>query len=87
MRAIRAGVEGESAGSRRSSVRSIQSLILSDSATPWTAACQASLSVTNSQSLLKLMSIESVMPSSHLILCQMTDNIHLLSEKLRQHEI
>ena len=37
--------------------------------TPWTAACQASLSITNSQSLLKLMSIESVMPSSHLILC------------------
>ena len=38
-------------------------------ATPWTAARQASLSLTNSQSLLKLMSIESVMPSSHLILC------------------
>ena len=38
-------------------------------ATPWTAACQVSLSVTNSQSLLKLMSIESVMPSNHLILC------------------
>ena len=37
--------------------------------TPWTAACQVSLSITNSQSLLKLMSIESVMPSSHLILC------------------
>ena len=37
-------------------------------ATPWTAAHQASLSITNSQSLLKLMSIESVMPSSHLIL-------------------
>ena len=37
--------------------------------TPWTAARQASMSVTNSQSLLKLMSIESVMPSSHLILC------------------
>ena len=38
-------------------------------ATPWTAACQASLSITNSQSLLKLMSIELVMPSNHLILC------------------
>ena len=38
-------------------------------ATPWIAACQASLSITNSQSLLKLMSIESVMPSNHLILC------------------
>ena len=37
-------------------------------ATPWTAACQASLSITNSQSLLKLISVESVMPSSHLIL-------------------
>ena len=36
---------------------------------PWTAACQASLSITNSRSLLKLMSIESVMPSNHLILC------------------
>ena len=38
-------------------------------ATPWTAACQASLSITNSQSLLKLMSIELVIPSNHLILC------------------
>ena len=38
-------------------------------ATPWTAACQASLSITNSQSLLKLMSIASVMPSNYLILC------------------
>ena len=37
--------------------------------TPWTAAPQASLSITNSQSLLKLMSIKSVMPSNHLILC------------------
>ena len=37
--------------------------------TPWTAACQASLSIANSWSLLKLMSIESVMPSIHLILC------------------
>ena len=39
-------------------------------ATPWTIACQASLSITNSQSLLKLISIELVMPSSHLILCR-----------------
>ena len=37
--------------------------------TPWTTACQASLSITNSQSLTKLMSIETVMPSNHLILC------------------
>ena len=39
-------------------------------ATPWTAAHQASLSITNSWSLLQLMSIESVMPSNHLILCR-----------------
>ena len=38
-------------------------------ANPWTAACQASLSITNCRSSLKLTSIESVMPSSHLILC------------------
>ena len=38
-------------------------------ATPWTAACQASLSTRNSWSLLKLMSVESVMPSNHLIFC------------------
>ena len=38
-------------------------------ATPWTVACQASLSITNSWSLLKFMSIKSVMPSNHLILC------------------
>ena len=38
-------------------------------ATPWTTACQASLSIINSGSLLKLMSIVSVMPSNHLILC------------------
>ena len=43
--------------------------ILSDSATPWIAARQASLSITNSRSSPKLMCIESVMPSSHLILC------------------
>ena len=45
--------------------------VVSNSATPWTAACQASLSITNSQSLLKLMSIESAMPSNHLILCKL----------------
>ena len=43
--------------------------------TPWTIACQASLSITNSWSLLKLKSIQSVMPSSHLILCR---PLHLL---------
>ena len=44
--------------------------VVSDSVTPWTAACQASLSITNSRSLLKFMFIESVMPSNHLILCR-----------------
>ena len=39
-------------------------------ATPWIAACQASLSITNSRRSLKLMSIKTVMPSSHLILCR-----------------
>ena len=43
--------------------------VMSDFATPWNAAGQASLSITNSRSLLKLMSIESVMPSNHRILC------------------
>ena len=43
--------------------------VMSDSETLWTAAHQASLPITNSQSLLKLMYIESVMPSNHLILC------------------
>ena len=43
---------------------------VSDSAMPWTAACQASLSFTVSQSLLKLMSIEPGIPSNHLILCR-----------------
>ena len=43
--------------------------VMSDSVTPWTEACQATLSITNFWSLLKLMSIMSVMPSCHLILC------------------
>ena len=43
--------------------------VMSDSAIPWTSAHQASLSINNSQSLLKLMYIESVIPSNHLILC------------------
>ena len=57
------------AGSSRliSSVQSLSHVLLF--ATPWTAARQASLSITNCQSPPKLMSIESVMPSSHLILC------------------
>ena len=44
--------------------------VVSDSATPWTAAHQVSLSITNSRSPPQLMSIESVMPSNHLILCR-----------------
>ena len=52
----------------RSSVQ-LSCSVMSDSATPWTAACQASLFITNTQSLPKLMSIELVMPSNHLILC------------------
>ena len=56
-----------------SSAQSLSHVRLSE--TPWTAARQASLSITNSQSLLKLMSIESVMPSNHLILCR---PLHLL---------
>ena len=52
---------------RFSSVQSLSCVWLF--VTPWTAARQASLSITNSWSLLKLMSIESVMPSNHLILC------------------
>ena len=51
-------------------VVSVQSLsCVRHFATPWTAACQASLFITNFQSLLKLMSIESVMLSNHLIIC------------------
>ena len=53
---------------QQSSVQFSHSAV-SDSVIAWTAARQASLSMTNSQSLLKLMSIESVMPSNHLILC------------------
>ena len=52
---------------RLSSVQSLSRVRLF--ATPWTAAYQASLSIANSRSLLKLMSIESVMPSNHFILC------------------
>ena len=52
-------------------------------ATPWPAACQASLSITNSQSLLKLMSIESVMPSNHLILCHPLLLLHSIFPSIR----
>ena len=46
--------------------------------TPWNAACQASLSITSSRSSLKLMSIESVIPSNHLILCHPLLLLHLI---------
>ena len=59
----------ESPGIRFSSVQLLSHVRLF--ATPWTAAHQASLSITNSWSLLKPMSIESVMPSNHLILCRL----------------
>ena len=54
-----------------STVQLFSCSVVSDSVTPWTTACQASLSITNSRGLLKLLSIESVMPSSHLILCHL----------------
>ena len=54
---------------RSMAVSQLSRSAVSDSVTPWTAAHQASLSITNSWSLLKFMAIESVMPSNHLILC------------------
>ena len=57
-----------SSGLQLSSVQSLSRVQLF--ATPWTAASQASLSITNSRSLFKFMSIKSVMPSNHLILCR-----------------
>ena len=63
--------EARSENACESSVQSVQSLsCVRLFVTPWIAVCQASLSITNFQSLLKLMSVESVMPSSHLILCR-----------------
>ena len=61
-------IPSQSLSHQFSSVQSLSRVQLF--ATPWTAACQASQSITNSQSLLKLMSIELVMPSNHLILCR-----------------
>ena len=51
--------------------------------TPWAVACQASLSITNSQSLLKLMSIESVKSSNHLILCRSLLHTPLIFPSIR----
>ena len=66
------------------SLSSVQSLsCVQLFATPWTAARQASLPITNSQSLLKLMSIKSVMPSNHLILCH---PLSLPASNLSQHQ-
>ena len=66
---------------RISSVQSLSHLRLF--ATPWIAAHQASLSITNSQSSLKLVSIESVMPSSHLILCRPLLLLHPIPPSIR----
>ena len=55
--------------SSRDTISSVQVSCVQLFATPWTAPCQASLSITSSWSLLKLMFIESVMTSNHLILC------------------
>jgi len=52
-------------------------------ATPWTATCQASLSITNSQSPPKLMSIESVMPSNHLVFCHPLLLLHSIFPRIR----
>ena len=57
--------------------------VVSDSATPWTAARQASLSFIISQSLLKLMSIELMMPSNHLILCLPSLLLHSIFPSIR----
>ena len=54
-------------------------------ATPWTAACHASLSTTNSQSLLKVMSTESVMPSNHLILPSIFPSFRVFSNESVLH--
>ena len=56
---------------------------MSDSVTPWTAACHASLSFTISWSFLKLMSTESVMPSNHLILCHPLILLHSIFPSIR----
>ena len=59
--------------------------VMSDSATPWTAACQASLSITNTWSFLKLMSIEVVMPSNHLLLPSIFPSIRVFSNESDLH--
>ena len=67
-----------------SSVSSVQSLRhVRLFVTPWIAACQASLSITNSWSSPKLMCIKSVMPSSHLILCRPLHLLHPITPSIR----
>ena len=68
-RELTVAMQGQHKGRRFSSIQFSRSVV-SDSATPWIAAHQASLSITSSRSSLTLTSIESVMPSSHLILCR-----------------
>ena len=71
-------------------LRSVQfshSVVFLLSETPWTAACQASLSITNSQSLLKFMSIESVMLSNHLILCRPLLHLSSIFPSIRSFQI
>ena len=57
--------------------------VISNFATPWTAACQASLSIINSWSLLILMSIELMMPSNYLILCHPLILLHTMFSSIR----
>ena len=64
-----------------SSVQSLSQVQLF--ATPWTAARQASLSITNTRSLPKLMSIESMMPSNHLIICGPLFHLHSIFPNIR----
>ena len=66
-----------------SSVQFSHSVRLFATPTPWTAVRQASLFITNSRSLLKLMSIESVMPSNHLILCWSLHLPHSIIQSIR----
>ena len=81
---VRESGQGHEKGSDLiSGPRSVQSSVLSDSVIPRAAACQASLSITNSQSLLKLMAIELVMPSNHLILCHTLLLLPLIFSSIR----
>ena len=68
-------------GQHTSSVQSLSRVQLF--ATPWTAACQASLSITNSRSLLKLMSFKSMVPTNHLILCHLLLQLPLIFPSIR----